>query len=300
MLRYLRRLSDRDFALDRGMIPLGSCTMKLNATTEMEPVSLPGFADIHPFAPLASTPVPVAHRRARGMAGRSPATPRCRSSPTPAARASWPACWPSAAFHQSQGEHRTRRVPDPFERPRHQCGPAVMAGMRVVVVASLRRRHRGPRRPPRPSARSTASAWPPSWSPTPPPTGSSRRASPTSATIVHEHGGQVYIDGANLNALVGLAQPGHFGGDVSHLNLHKTFCIPHGGGGPGRRSGGGGPAPGALPADPPAAPAARPARRDRPGQRRPLGSCRASWPSAGPTSGCCRARAWPMRPSRPS
>ena len=117
--------------------------------------------------------------------------------------------------------------------------------------------------------------------------------------LVHEHGGQVYIDGANLNALLGLAKPGQFGGDVSHLNLHKTFCIPHGGGGPGVGPGGGGRAPGAVPARrTPCTPTRRSARASARSARRRT-AAPASSPSAGPTSACSRARAWPTRPSPP-
>ena len=154
-----------DFALDRGMIPLGSCTMKLNATTEMEPVGLPGFADVHPFAPLEThAGLPGADRRARGVAGRRDrATPRSRCSRTPAARASWPGCWPSAPTTESRGEPERDVCLIPSSAHGTNAASAVMAGMRVVVVGALQRRHGRPRRPPRPSARSTPTAWPRSW-----------------------------------------------------------------------------------------------------------------------------------------
>ena len=137
MLRYLRRLADADYALDRGMIPLGSCTMKLNATTEMEPITWPEFADMHPFAPgRARRGHPRADRRPaeRGWP-RSPATTRCRCSRTPARRASWPACWRSAAYHRSRGEDGRDVCLIPSSAHGTNAASAVMAGMRVVVVA---------------------------------------------------------------------------------------------------------------------------------------------------------------------
>ena len=165
MLRYLRRLSDRDYALDRGMIPLGSCTMKLNATTEMEPISLPGFADLHPFAPAedaAGYRELVDDARAAGWP-RSPATTGSRSSPTPARRASWPACWRSAATTAANGDERARRLPDPVLGPRHQRrlrGDGRDEGRRGQ---GRRRRLRRPRRPARASASSTPTTSPRSW-----------------------------------------------------------------------------------------------------------------------------------------
>ena len=233
MLRYLHGLADKDVALDRAMIPLGSCTMKLNATTEMEPVTWPEFAastrsprSTRPRATRSSSPT------SRTRSRRSPATTPCRSSPTPGRRASWPGCWPSAAYHRSRGDEQrdvclipaSPTAPTPPRRSWPACGwwssPATTAATSTSTTS-------GPRPP------STATGWRPSWSPTRRPTACSSRGIVEICDVVHEHGGQVYVDGANLNALVGVARPGWFGGDVSHLNLHKTFCIPHGGGGPG-------------------------------------------------------------------
>jgi glycine dehydrogenase len=233
MLRYLRELSDRDFALDRGMIPLGSCTMKLNATSEMEPVGLAGFADIHPFAPAQSTP---------GYRALIEELEQWLADATGYAKVS---VQPNAG---SQGElaglmaihayHRVRNDPQrdicliPSSAHGTNAASAVMAGMRVVVVASrddgtvdlddLRAK-----------CQEHAHALAAIMVTYPSTHGVYEEGIGEMCELVHESGGQVYIDGANLNALLGLAKPGRFGGDVSHLNLHKTFCIPHGGGGPG-------------------------------------------------------------------
>ena len=234
MLRELRRLADHDLALDRTMIPLGSCTMKLNGTTEMEPITWPEFGATSIRSrrrpgPRATTPSSVT-----SSAGcvRSPATTPSPCSRTPAARASSPACSPSApgtaaaatstATCASSPPRRTARTP-PRRRWR-ACGSSSSPARQPATSTSTTSTPRSPR----PTARS-----PPSWSPTRRPTACSRRASSELCARVHDAGGQVYVDGANLNALVGLARPGRFGADVSHLNLHKTFCIPHGGGGPG-------------------------------------------------------------------
>ena len=234
MLRYLTRLSGRDYALDRGMIPLGSCTMKLNATTEMEPISLPGFANLHPFAPaedasgyheLIAQLEALAGRGDRLRPGVDPAERRF------AGRARRAAGDPRLPPGQRRG--RAGRLPDPVVGARHQRrvrGDGRHAGGRGQ---GGRRRRRRPRRPRGPVRRRTPTTSRRSWSPTPRPTAPTRTRSPSSARSCTSHGGQVYVDGANLNALLGFAKPGEFGGDVSHLNLHKTFCIPHGGGGPG-------------------------------------------------------------------
>ena len=235
MLRYLRALADKDLALDRTMIPLGSCTMKLNATTEMIPVTWPEFADLHPFAPADQAPgYRELVERARALArARSPATTRCSLQPNAGAQGEYAGLLAIRAYHASRGEGAPRRVPDPGLRARHQ--PGVGAHGRHARSSSSRLRRAGQRRPRRPAAKAAKHAadlaaimvtYPSTH-------GVFERASARSATIVHAHGGQVYLDGANLNALVGLARPARFGADVSHLNLHKTFCIPHGGGGPG-------------------------------------------------------------------
>jgi glycine dehydrogenase len=233
MLRYLRRLSDRDFALDRGMIPLGSCTMKLNATTEMEPVALPGFADIHPFAPLESTPgylsliddLETWLARVTGYA-------KVSVQPNAGSQGELAGLLAIRAYHRSRGEAQREVCLIPSSAHGTNAASAVMAGMRVVVIAALQdgtvdlddlrakcERHSDQLAAIMVTYPSTHGVY--------------EEGIGDMCALVHEHGGQVYIDGANLNALLGLAQPGRFGGDVSHLNLHKTFCIPHGGGGPG-------------------------------------------------------------------
>jgi glycine dehydrogenase len=233
MLRYLRRLSDRDFALDRGMIPLGSCTMKLNATTEMEPVALPGFADIHPFAPLESTPgyllliddLETWLARVTGYA-------KVSVQPNAGSQGELAGLLAIRAYHRSRGEAQRDVCLIPSSAHGTNAASAVMAGMRVVVIAALHdgtvdlddlrakcERHSGQLAAMMVTYPSTHGVY--------------EEGIGDMCALVHEHGGQVYIDGANLNALLGLAEPGRFGGDVSHLNLHKTFCIPHGGGGPG-------------------------------------------------------------------
>jgi glycine dehydrogenase len=233
MLRYLRRLSDQDFALDRGMIPLGSCTMKLNATTEMEPVGLPGFADIHPFAPLESTPgyLSLIDELEEWLA-RVTGYAKVSVQPNAGSQGELAGLLAIAAYHRSQGAHERNVCLIPSSAHGTNAASAVMAGMRVVVVTSLpdgtvdledlRRKCEEH------SERLAAImvTYPSTH-------GVYEEGISDMCALVHEHGGQVYIDGANLNALLGLAEPGQFGGDVSHLNLHKTFCIPHGGGGPG-------------------------------------------------------------------
>ena len=233
MLRYLRRLSDRDFALDRGMIPLGSCTMKLNATTEMEPVALPGFADVHPFAPLESTPgylsliddLETWLARVTGYA-------KVSVQPNAGSQGELAGLLAIRAYHRSRGEAQRDICLIPSSAHGTNAASAVMAGMRVVVIAALHdgtvdlddlhakcERHSDQLAAMMVTYPSTHGVY--------------EEGIGDMCALVHEHGGQVYIDGANLNALLGLSQPGQFGGDVSHLNLHKTFCIPHGGGGPG-------------------------------------------------------------------
>jgi glycine dehydrogenase len=233
MLRYLRRLSDQDFALDRGMIPLGSCTMKLNATTEMEPVGLPGFADIHPFAPLESTPgyLSLIDELEEWLA-RVTGYARVSVQPNAGSQGELAGLLAIRAYHQSRGHSERDVCLIPSSAHGTNAASAVMAGMRVVVVSSfhdgtvdledLRQKceEHGER------LAAIMVTYPSTH-------GVYEEGITDLCALVHQHGGQVYIDGANLNALLGLAEPGHFGGDVSHLNLHKTFCIPHGGGGPG-------------------------------------------------------------------
>ncbi|POH57628.1 aminomethyl-transferring glycine dehydrogenase [Arthrobacter glacialis] len=233
MLRYIRRLSDRDLALDRTMIPLGSCTMKLNATAEMEAMSWPGFASIHPFAPDSQT------EGWRELIGELEADlaeitgyDQVSIQPNAGSQGELAGLLAIRGYHLSRGDEQRTICLIPQSAHGTNAASAVLAGMKVVVVATA-------------------------------PDGTIDHADLTAkiethkdqlsaimitypsthgvydadvrevCDAIHAAGGQVYVDGANLNALVGLAQPGKFGGDVSHLNLHKTFCIPHGGGGPG-------------------------------------------------------------------
>ncbi len=233
MLRYLRRLSGRDYALDRGMIPLGSCTMKLNATVEMEPVSLPGFADLHPFVPaedaegyheLVST--------LEGWLAEVTGYDRVSIQPNAGSQGELAGLLAIRGYHRGNGDTQRDVCLIPGSAHGTNAASAVMAGMRVVVVRSnedgsvdlddLRTRCE--------EHADTLAAIMVTYPST---HGAYEEGITELCKIVHDHGGQVYVDGANLNALVGWARPGEFGGDVSHLNLHKTFCIPHGGGGPG-------------------------------------------------------------------
>ncbi len=233
MLRYLRRLSARDYALDRGMIPLGSCTMKLNATTEMEPVSLPGFAELHPFAPADDA---LGYRRLIDELESWLATvtgyDRVSIQPNAGSQGELAGLLAIRAYHRANGQGERRICLIPASAHGTNAASAVMAGMKVVVVKSaadgsvdmddLRKQcdeHRDDLAAIMVTYPSTHGAYEDTIS--------------ELCETVHEAGGQVYVDGANLNALLGYAKLGEFGGDVSHLNLHKTFCIPHGGGGPG-------------------------------------------------------------------
>jgi glycine dehydrogenase len=233
MLRYLRRLSARDYALDRGMIPLGSCTMKLNATTEMEPVSLPGFADLHPFAPAEDS---VGYRRLVGeleaWLAEVTGYDRVSIQPNAGSQGELAGLLAIRGYHRAHGDEARDVCLIPSSAHGTNAASAVMAGMRVVVVKAasdgsvdlddLRaqcEKHQDDLAAIMVTYPSTHGAY--------------EDTIGELCKTVHEYGGQVYVDGANLNALLGYAKPGEFGGDVSHLNLHKTFCIPHGGGGPG-------------------------------------------------------------------
>jgi glycine dehydrogenase len=233
MLRYLRRLSARDYALDRGMIPLGSCTMKLNATTEMEPVSLPGFADLHPFAPAEDA---AGYRQLvaelEGWLAEVTGYDTVSIQPNAGSQGELAGLLAIRAYHRAHGQAARDVCLIPSSAHGTNAASAVMAGMRVVVVKSgeggevdlddLRAQcdqHSEDLAAIMVTYPSTHGAY--------------EDTITELCEIVHGHGGQVYVDGANLNALLGYAKPGEFGGDVSHLNLHKTFCIPHGGGGPG-------------------------------------------------------------------
>ncbi len=233
MLRYLRRLSARDYALDRGMIPLGSCTMKLNATTEMEPVSLPGFADLHPFAPAEDA---VGYRQLiadlEGWLATVTGYDTVSIQPNAGSQGEFAGLLAIRGYHQARGDDQRTVCLIPSSAHGTNAASAVMAGMRVVVVAAaedgsvdlhdLRAK-----------CEDHADALAAIMVTYPSTHGVYEHTITELCAIVHEYGGQVYVDGANLNALLGYARPGDFGGDVSHLNLHKTFTIPHGGGGPG-------------------------------------------------------------------
>jgi glycine dehydrogenase len=233
MLRYLRTLSGRDVALDRSMIPLGSCTMKLNATTEMQAVSWPEFSTIHPFAPLdqADGYVTLIHDLERWLCAIT-GYDAVSLQPNAGSQGEFAGLLAIRGYHRARGESQRDVCLIPSSAHGTNAASAVMAGMRVVVVAcdehgnvdldDLRARleEHGEH------VAALMITYPSTH-------GVYEQAVGEICGLVHDAGGQVYVDGANLNALVGLAQPGRFGADVSHLNLHKTFCIPHGGGGPG-------------------------------------------------------------------
>ncbi|MGW1029555.1 aminomethyl-transferring glycine dehydrogenase [Streptomyces sp. NPDC002577] len=233
MLRYLRRLADRDYALDRGMIPLGSCTMKLNATTEMEPITWPEFGQLHPFAPADQaqgylTLITELEERLAEVTGYD----KVSLQPNAGSQGELAGLLAVRGYHRANGDDQRTVCLIPSSAHGTNAASAVMAGMKVVVVKTaddgeidvedLRAKIEQYR-----DELSVLMITYPSTH------GVFEEHVADICAAVHDAGGQVYVDGANLNALVGLAKPGHFGGDVSHLNLHKTFCIPHGGGGPG-------------------------------------------------------------------
>jgi glycine dehydrogenase len=233
MLRYLRRLSDLDYALDRGMIPLGSCTMKLNATTEMEPVTWPEFANIHPFAPASQTAgYEELVSTLEGWLAELTGYDAVSVQPNAGSQGELAGLLAIRAYHRSRGDAERDVCLIPSSAHGTNAASAVMAGMRVVVVACDQDGNVDlvdlDRRITEHAARLAAImvTYPSTH-------GVYETGIAELCEKVHEAGGQVYVDGANLNALVGFAKPGKFGADVSHLNLHKTFCIPHGGGGPG-------------------------------------------------------------------
>jgi len=233
MLRYLHRLADKDYALDRGMIPLGSCTMKLNATAEMEPITWPEFAGIHPFAPVdqAKGYLQIIADLVRWLAEIT-GYDAVSLQPNAGSQGEFAGLLAIRAYHRAAGEGHRDICLIPSSAHGTNAASAVMAGMRVVVVAcrangdvdvddlhSKIDAHRD-------ILAALMVTYPSTH-------GVFEVAIEEICAAVHDAGGQVYVDGANLNALIGLARPGRFGADVSHLNLHKTFCIPHGGGGPG-------------------------------------------------------------------
>ncbi|MCL2734242.1 MAG: aminomethyl-transferring glycine dehydrogenase, partial [Actinomycetia bacterium] len=233
MLRYLRRLADRDYALDRGMIPLGSCTMKLNATTEMEPVTWPEFGALHPFAPAeqAAGYLELIHGLEDQLAEVT-GYDKVSLQPNAGSQGELAGLLAVRAYHRANGDTGRTVCLIPSSAHGTNAASAVMAGMKVVVVRTGQNgdvdvddlhakieQHRE-------SLAVLMVTYPSTH-------GVFEDNITDICAAVHDAGGQVYVDGANLNALVGLARPGRFGADVSHLNLHKTFCIPHGGGGPG-------------------------------------------------------------------
>ncbi|MCA1780928.1 MAG: aminomethyl-transferring glycine dehydrogenase [Intrasporangiaceae bacterium] len=233
MLRYLRRLSDRDFALDRGMIPLGSCTMKLNATTEMIPITWPEFAALHPFAPAAhSAGMRRLIAQLEDWLCEITGYDAVSLQPNAGSQGEFTGLMAIRAYHQANGDTERDVCLIPASAHGTNAASAVMAGLRVVVVKTApegsvdmvdleeKIATHGER------LAAIMVTYPSTH-------GVFEDTITRLCEMVHEAGGQVYVDGANLNALVGLARPGEFGADVSHLNLHKTFCIPHGGGGPG-------------------------------------------------------------------
>jgi glycine dehydrogenase len=233
MLRYLRRLADRDLALDRSMIPLGSCTMKLNATAEMIPVTWPGFAHIHPYAPSDQTAgyAQLVHEL-EAMLLAITGYDAISLQPNAGSQGELAGLLAIRAYHRGRGDLQRTVCLIPSSAHGTNAASAVMAGMAVVVVACDLRGNVDLSDLTAKAA--TAGDRLAAVMITYPSTHGVYEAGITElCDIVHRYGGQVYVDGANLNALVGVAQPGRFGADVSHLNLHKTFCIPHGGGGPG-------------------------------------------------------------------
>ena len=233
MLRYIRSLSDKDLALDRSMIPLGSCTMKLNATAEMIPITWPEFAGLHPFAP-ADQLAGYAELNAQLTGWLCQATGYAGISlqPNAGSQGEYAGLLAIRGWHRARGESHRRICLIPESAHGTNPASAQMVGMQVVVVkcdaagaidmtdlAAKCEQHSA-------NLAAIMITYPSTY-------GVFDRNVKDLCALVHQHGGRVYVDGANMNALVGLAAPGEFGGDVSHLNLHKTFCIPHGGGGPG-------------------------------------------------------------------
>jgi glycine dehydrogenase len=233
MLRYLRTLSDRDLALDRSMIPLGSCTMKLNSTTEMEAVTWPEFASLHPFSPVAqSAGTRQLIQELSDWLVEITGYDAVSLQPNAGSQGEFAGLLAIRNYHDSRGDQARTICLIPESAHGTNAASAVMAGMKVVVikcdesgnvsVADVKAKiteHAG-------LLAAIMVTYPSTH-------GVFESAISEICGLVHNAGGQVYVDGANLNALVGLSQPGKFGADVSHLNLHKTFCIPHGGGGPG-------------------------------------------------------------------
>lgn len=233
MLRYMRYLEDKDIALNRAMIPLGSCTMKLNATTEMLPVTWPEFAGLHPFAPADQTRGYQAMlKELDHMLLEATGYDAISMQPNAGSQGEYAGLLSIMRYHQSRGDDQRNVCLIPSSAHGTNPASAALAGMKVVIVECddhgnvdmddlklKAERHTD-------DLAAIMVTYPSTH-------GVFEESIIELCEVVHQHGGQVYVDGANLNALVGIAAPGKFGADVSHLNLHKTFCIPHGGGGPG-------------------------------------------------------------------
>ncbi|MCG6903319.1 MAG: aminomethyl-transferring glycine dehydrogenase [Rhodobacter sp.] len=233
MMRYMRRLADRDLALDRAMIPLGSCTMKLNAAVEMMPITWPEFANIHPFAPADQAE--GYHEMLRDLSAKLctiTGYDAMSLQPNSGAQGEYAGLLTIAAYHRAQGEGHRKICLIPVSAHGTNPASAQMAGMDVVVTRSAENGDIDIEdfRAKAAAAGGNLAACMITYPST---HGVFEETVREICQITHDHGGQVYIDGANMNAMVGLVRPGDIGGDVSHLNLHKTFCIPHGGGGPG-------------------------------------------------------------------
>ena len=233
MLRYIRSLSDKDLALDRSMIPLGSCTMKLNATSEMIPITWPEFANIHPFAPANQLQgYAELDELLRGWLCQATGYAGISLQPNAGSQGEYAGLLAIKAFHESKGQAHRNICLIPSSAHGTNPASAQMAGLQVVVtkcddngnvdmddLKAQCEKHSA-------NLACIMITYPSTH-------GVFETQVKELCALVHSHGGRVYVDGANMNALVGVAAPGEFGGDVSHLNLHKTFCIPHGGGGPG-------------------------------------------------------------------
>jgi glycine dehydrogenase len=233
MTRYMRRLGDRDLALDRAMIPLGSCTMKLNAAAEMMPITWAGFSKIHPFAPKNQTAgydlmIRDLSKKLCEVTGYDAIS----MQPNSGAQGEYAGLMTIRAFHKSNGEENRDICLIPMSAHGTNPATAQMVGYKVVAVATAKNGDididdfRAKAELHSENLAATMITYPSTH-------GVFEESVREICQIAHDHGGQVYMDGANMNAMVGLAQPGEIGSDVSHLNLHKTFCIPHGGGGPG-------------------------------------------------------------------
>ena len=233
MLRYIRSLADKDFALDRGMIPLGSCTMKLNATTEMEPITWPEFGALHPFAPADQAE--GTHEVVRQLSAwlcEITGYDEVSIQPNAGSQGEFAGLLAIRKYHEAQGDDQRTVCLIPSSAHGTNAASAVMAGLKVVVVKSTSEGEvdledlRSKVDQHRDELAAIMITYPSTH-------GVYEDTITELCQLVHDAGGQVYLDGANLNALMGIAKPGEFGSDVSHLNLHKTFTIPHGGGGPG-------------------------------------------------------------------